>query len=215
MELISINTGRVRTIHAGKETRLTGIYKQPASLPVEIGELGLRGDAICDVENHGGPDQAVYVYGSPDYAWWSQTLGYEVGPGSFGENLTISELESARFNIGDRLHVGEVILEVTAPRIPCSTLAARMGDPTFAKRYRQAERPGLYCRVLRTGTVQTGDPVSVEPYPGETVSVLEMFREYYQPDPGEAALRRLLAAPIAARARAEQEEKLKKALYND
>jgi MOSC domain-containing protein YiiM len=67
-------------------------------------------------------------------------------PGAFGENLTIGTLESALFRIGDRLHIGEVILEVTAPRIPCDTFATRMGDPTFIKRFRKAGRPELYCR---------------------------------------------------------------------
>ncbi len=64
------------------------------------------------------------------------------GPGTFGDNLTLSDLESAQFNIGDRFHIGSVMLEVTAPRIPCATLAARMGDPHFVKKYRRAERPG-------------------------------------------------------------------------
>ena len=75
----------------------------------------------------------------------------DVVPGTFGENLTISELESAKFNIGDMLHIGDVTLQVTAPRIPCSTFAARMGDPHWAKKFRQAERPGLYCRVFEGG----------------------------------------------------------------
>jgi MOSC domain-containing protein YiiM len=52
-----------------------------------------------------------------------------------------------------------VVLEVTAPRIPCATLAARMGDPQFVKKYRRAERPGLYCRVIREGNLQTGNEV--------------------------------------------------------
>ncbi len=63
-------------------------------------------------------------------------------PGTFGENLTISGLESATFNIGDMLHIGDVTLQVTAPRIPCSTFAARMNDPHWMKKFRQAERPG-------------------------------------------------------------------------
>ena len=67
----------------------------------------------------------------------------ELAPGTFGENLTISELESAPLAIGDRLHISGVILEVTAPRIPCWKLAQRMGDPGFVKRFRAAERPGL------------------------------------------------------------------------
>ena len=175
-----------------------------------ITSLGLPGDAICDVENHGGVDQAIYVYGAPDYAWWSAELGSEVEPGTFGENLTIGGLESARLNLGDYLHVGTATLQVTAPRIPCGTLAARMGDPAFVKRFRAAERPGLYCRVLQEGIVQVGDPVRLETYAGPTIPAIELFRTFFIPDLDVATLHRHLAAPLAVRARADTEAKLRK-----
>ena len=212
MQLISINIGQARVIRKAKASGTTGIYKSPVDLPVEITALGLAGDVICDSANHGGVDQAVYVYGTTDYAWWSAELGRDLAPGTFGENLTISELESAQLSIGDRLHVGSVILEVTAPRIPCATLAARMGDPAFVKRFRYAERPGLYCRVIHEGVVQVGDPVRIERYAGETILAIEMFRDYYANNLDEAAIRRQLAAPIAVRARADIVERLEKRL---
>jgi MOSC domain-containing protein YiiM len=62
---------------------------------------------------------------------------------TFGENLTVSELESAALNIGDLLHIGAVTLQVTSPCIPCGTLAGRMEIPTFVKQFRFAKRPGL------------------------------------------------------------------------
>jgi MOSC domain-containing protein YiiM len=212
MQLISINIGHARAIRNAKESGTTGIYKSPVDVPVEITSLGLVGDVICDSANHGGVDQAVYVYGSTDYAWWSAELGRDLDPGTFGENLTIGELESAQLYIGDRLHVGSVILEVTAPRIPCATLAARMGDPAFVKRFRYAERPGLYCRVIREGAVQVGDPVTLERYAGETIAAIEMFRDFYAADLDEARIRRQLAAPIAVRARADLMAQLEKVL---
>lgn len=209
MQLISVNIGQARAMKNAKASGKTGIYKLPVSEPVQITANGLPGDAICDVENHGGVDQAVYIFGAPDYAWWSEQLGYELAPGTFGENLTISELESTQFSIGDRLHIGSVILEVTAPRIPCVTLAVRMGDPTFVKRFRYAERPELYCRVIQAGTVQVGEPVTWEPYQGETITALEMFRDFYAPEQSEATIRRHLAAPIAIRDRVDKEERLR------
>ena len=212
MQLYSVNVGHERPILYAKRSGKTGIYKMPVSAPVQITVNGLSGDAICDVENHGGPDQAIYIYGTPDYAWWSDELGRELLPGTFGENLTIAGLESARLSIGDRLYVGSVILEVTAPRIPCVTLATRMGDPAFVKRFRAAERPGLYCRVIREGFVQRGDPVTLEPYPGETLTAIEMFRDFYEAELSEATLRRHLAAPIAIRDRIAKEEQLAKRL---
>lgn len=212
MELISVNIGQVQSIQGAKTSGKTGIFKQPSRQPVAISTLGLAGDAICDTENHGGVDQAVYVYGTGDYAWWATQLNVELEPGTFGENLTIGALESATFHVGDRLHVGEVILEVTSPRIPCVTLAVRMGDPTFARRFRYAERPGLYCRVIRPGMVQAGDAVTVEPYAGDRLSVLEVARYFYAPDNQVETLRRHLAAPIAIRDRVEKEEMLQRLL---
>ena len=142
MHILSINIGSARTIGNANVSGQTGIYKLPVAGPVQVTADGLADDAIVDTRNHGGPDQAVYVYGGADYAWWAAELGRELAPGTFGENLTISDLESAPLAIGDRLHIGGVILEVTAPRIPCWKLAQRMGDPGFVKRFRAAERPG-------------------------------------------------------------------------
>lgn len=208
LQVVSVNIGHIQPIQYARKSGETGIFKQPVAAPIQVTPLGLAGDAICDVKNHGGPDQAVYIYTLPDYAWWSQQLGRPLAPGEFGENLTLSELESAACSVGDRLRAGAVLLEVTAPRIPCSTLAARMGDPAFVKRYRAAERPGLYCRVLQPGPVQPGDPVTLEPTSGPTLTILEMFRDYYISNLDEAAIRRHLAAPIAIRARMDMEKLL-------
>lgn len=209
MRLTSINLGRERTIKGKKRSWTTGIYKFPVETPVQVNPSGLSDDVICDKKNHGGLDQALYVYGTTDYAWWTTFLGRELAPGTFGENLTIDGLESAQFRIGDHLVIAAVILEVTSPRIPCNTLATRMGDPLFVKQFRQAERPGLYCRVIRAGWVESGDSVVLERYPGDTISVIEMFRGYYDPNPDEATLQRYLAAPIATRSRADKEEQLR------
>src|SRR5690606_13958977 len=208
MKVISVNIGRARRIETAKSTDLTGIFKTPADGPVRVTALGLEGDAVCDTKNHGGVDQAVYVYGTPDYAWWSAELGRELPPGTFGENLTIDGLESASLVIGDRLHADEVILEVTAARIPCATLAARMGDPQFVKRFRHAERPGVYCRVIREGEIRAGEAIRHEPYNGVIITAGEMFRDFYDRHWDEARLRRYLAAPIAIRDREERAREL-------
>jgi len=208
MKLTSVNIGQKQIIEHDHRRERTGIFKTPVSGPVRIGNLGLEGDFIASTKHHGGPDQAVYIYGAADYEWWSRELGREIGPGTFGENLTVSELESARFSIGDRLQVGAVTLELTAPRIPCDLFARRMDDPQFIKRFREAERPGLYCRVLREGAVQAGDKVSLESCRGETVALLDVFRNFYDQQSSEETLRRLLQAPIAIRARKDAEEKL-------
>ena len=212
MKLISVNLGQERILQRKGRSERTGIFKLPEQDVVKVTRLGLEGDVIISKKHHGGPDQAVYVYGAGDYEWWSRELAMEIRPGTFGENLTISELESAQFNIGDMLHIDDVILQVTASRIPCGTFATRMNDPQWVKKFRHAERPGLYCRVIREGSVQAGDSVYEEKYMGETISILEMFRDYYDKDKSEETLRRQLRAPIAIRARRDLEKELHKLL---
>jgi MOSC domain-containing protein YiiM len=85
-----------------------------------------------------------------------------------------------------------------------------MGDPQWVKKFRRAERPGLYCRVLQEGFVNVGDPVSVERYEGETLSTGEMFREFYNRKKSKEVLLRHLHAPIAIRARRDLEKQFQK-----
>lgn len=207
MRLESINIGRAETIAFGGKAMETGICKYPVDGPVPVTIEGLPDDVIVATRHHGGPDQAIYAYSADDYDWWAQMTGREYVPGLFGENLTIRDMPSD-MRVGDRLLIGEVVLEATAPRIPCATFAVRMQDPAFGRKFRDAERPGIYFRVLNEGEIETGDPVTFVEGGDFDVTILDLFRYKYrlQHDPEE--LRRYLEAPLAERMRAEIEKKL-------
>jgi MOSC domain-containing protein YiiM len=207
MRLESVNIGRSEKISHGKKSFVTGICKYPATGPVEIASEGIADDAIVATEHHGGVDQAIYAYSADDYDWWAARTGREFLPGLFGENLTIRDMPSD-MRIGDRLLIGEVVLEATAPRIPCSTFAARMQDSSFGLAFREAERPGIYFRVLNEGEVAAGDTVTFIENEESDVTILELFRFYYARQHDADALQRLLEAPLAERMRAKVESKL-------
>ncbi len=211
MNLLSVNRSPPKPITVGVRADLTGIFKTPAGEPVRVGELGLEEDVQVSKQHHGGPDQAVYLYSAEDYAWFSSELGRDLAPGTFGENLTLSSFGANTLYIGDRLQIGEVLLELTAPRLPCATLAARMGDTGFVKRFKEAERPGVYARVLSHGSLRRGDEV-VYTRGDSDVTALELFRDHYDKTRTPAALERFLSAPVAARSRQELRERLAKAL---
>ena len=200
MNLLSVNTSPPKPISIGSKERQTGIFKTPVTDPVEVDNFGLKEDVQVAKKHHGGPDQALYLYSAEDYAWFSEQLGRDLAPGTFGENLTLSSFGTDPLFIGDRFRIGDVLLEVTAPRIPCATLAARVGDKGFVKRFTKAERPGAYARVLEVGHVQHGDEVSYERGDSD-VTLLELFRAYYEKSLPAERLERFLAAPIAVRAR--------------
>lgn len=212
MHILSINRARAEPIEHAKASGRTGIYKRPVASLVNIKKQGLGGDTIVDTDHHGGVDQAIYVYGAPDYAWWKEKYDLDLAPGTFGENITITDFESAQAVIGDRFHFGKVILEITSPRIPCVTLMRRMNDRTFLKKFRAAERPGVYCRVIQEGSIQSGDAAQYTPYDGVGISVIALFRDFFDPCLDEITIRRHLAAPIAIRSRREKELQLARLL---
>lgn len=210
MKIVSINVGRRRLLEGRSFRGETGIFKDPVEGPVAVGELGLDSDTIVNTKVHGGPDQAVYVYRQEDYDWWAQELGRPLCAGTFGENLTVTGLEAPGLAIGSRLRFDAVVLEVSAPRIPCNTLATRLDDTGFIKRFMGAARPGFYCRVLTPGVLCAGERFAVAAYGGAPVTTVEMFEAWHsrlRPD----EMQRFLSVPIDARSRAYLEDKLAKA----
>ncbi|MDB5526258.1 MAG: hypothetical protein JWM58_4021 [Rhizobium sp.] len=199
MKLLAVCIGSARPT-PGRVSSKTGIFKLPVDHPVMIGREGLAGDRIVNRKHHGGPDQAVYIEGSIDLDWWTEDLGMPVAPGTFGENLVIEGLDNRQVAVGDRFEIGDILLEITSARIPCSTFALRMDDPKFVKRYTKAGRPGAYARVLREGTLRSGDEVRLLPYAGERVTMPELMRTYGHKLEGEERAR-YLAAPIHCKLR--------------
>lgn len=207
MRLESINVGQQELVSHRGMSHTTGICKYRADGRVRVTEDGIPGDAIVSTEHHGGADQAIYAYSADDYDWWAQQTEHTFFPGLFGENLTIRDLPS-NLRIGDRLLIGEVVLEATAPRIPCSTFAARMQDSGFGMTFRMAERPGIYFRVLNEGEVCAGDTVTFVESAEHDVTIVDLFRFYYALKHDAETLQKYLEAPVAERFRARIESKL-------
>jgi MOSC domain-containing protein YiiM len=190
--LISVNVSAVRTVtHNGKPLR-TAIGKQPVSGSVDVEALSLAGDQQADHRYHGGPDRAVYAYASADYAWWSERVGRTLAPGLFGENLTLRGVDVSGAQIGERWRVGGAVVQVTAPRTPCSKLAYVMDDPRFVKAFGAALRPGAYLRVIEAGAVAAGDRVEVLSRPEHGLTVAGMANIFLF---DRAGIPRALAVP--------------------
>lgn len=207
MRLLSVNVARPREHEISGKPKATGIFKVPQPGPVFVSTLGLAGDFVGDTKHHGGPDQAVYVYAASDYDAWTERLGEALAPGTFGENLTFTAFGEGEVRIGDRYQVGDVVLEVTDPRIPCDTLAARMNDLAFVKKFREVGRPGFYTRVVREGHVEAGmkvEKIRSTDFP----TILEAFELWFHKEPDVTAVRRMLSAPIAERGRKDWEDYL-------
>ena len=187
MEVVSVNVARVRAVERRGRTLRTGLWKLPVAGPVAVGELGLDGDFQGDRRVHGGPDKAVYAYAFEDLGWWEDELGRALGPGFFGENLTLRGVDVNGGRVGERWEVGTALLELTGPRGPCWKLQAKVGEPRFVKRFAEAGRPGAYLRVLRAGKVEAGDTVRVITSPGDAPTVVALAGGRERRRPAERA----------------------------
>ncbi|MFE7750835.1 MOSC domain-containing protein [Streptomyces sp. NPDC057428] len=186
MKVLTVNIGRpTPSSHTDSATGLTGIGKQPADAPVRVsdpgprgsGGSGLAGDAVCDLRHHGGTDQAVYAYAREELDAWEEALGRPLPDGAFGENLTTSGVVVSHARIGERWRVGEeVVLEVTSGRVPCRTFAGHVGERGWVKRFTHEAATGAYLRVIRPGTICSGDPVEVVHRPGHDITAALEFR---------------------------------------
>jgi MOSC domain-containing protein YiiM len=173
--VLSVNVGAVREVEWRGEVVRTGIWKSPVGdAPVMVRGVNLDGDDQADRRVHGGADKAVYAYAEEDYAWWHDEKGVATEPGLFGENLTTRAIDPGLALVGERWRVGEALLEVAQPRLPCFKLGIRMADPFFPKRFQAAGRLGAYLRIVEPGRVRAGDPIVVvaRPTHGVTLAML-------------------------------------------
>ena len=209
MELVSLNIGNPTRINSRGKSVTTGIKKIPTLDPLFVSVDGIHGDSVLNTRHHGGPDQAVYAYRVEDYHWWSDELGREVGDATFGENLTLNGISSPGLSIGTQLVFDEVVLEVTAPRIPCQTLNAVMKEPGFAKRFAAAARSGFYFRVLKEGYLSAGEQFSITKEKESHVSTVDLFEANYR-QLSQEELKTFLTAAIDVRTRRKFEKQLEK-----
>lgn len=162
----------------------TGIHKQPVDR-IEVRDPGPKkgglgsgvvGDAIGSRKHHGGEAQAVYAVAREELDWWGEHLDRALGNGMFGENLTTSGLAVDEAEVGERWRVGETLLEVCGPRVPCATFAAHLGEPRWVKRFAERGLTGAYLAVREPGEIRSGDPIEVEHRPGHGLTVPMFFR---------------------------------------
>ena len=184
--VLSVNLGSQEP-NPAKKVGITGIRKRPVDVatlrdpgPKRGGQgSGLVGDFIGDTRHHGGERQAVYAFAREELDAWELRLDRVIANGSFGENLTIRGLDVDAALIGDHWAVGdEVVLEVTGPRIPCATFAARMGIRGWLKTFSAVGRSGAYLSVLTGGDVRPGDQLRVVSRAPHDVDVPTTFRAF-------------------------------------
>lgn len=202
MQLLSINTSRPIDVEYQGKTISTGIFKKPIDAPVFVTKANLKDDLQADLKNHGGEHKAVYAFSSDHYPYWRKVLNTpDLKPGSFGENLTISGFDESTLHIGDQLSIGQCILEITQPRVPCFKLGIAVESKNMPRLFIKNFATGIYLRVLQEGLIETGDRVELIKEGVSKISVQSLFRAYYDKgfqDPRSVLEKALLIPELSA-----------------
>ncbi len=185
MEVISVCVGRPTSLSVGGKSVESAIVKQSVEQSVYLAQENFEGDEQADLVHHGGPDKAVCAYPHEHYAYWEAALNIELPANAFGENLLLRGLPESDVRIGDTFRVGEAILQVSQPRIPCGKISMRNGVPHFAQKFKETGYTGYYLRVLQEGAVAAKPPIErLERGTGLTIAEVNqiLFHENEDPD---------------------------------
>jgi MOSC domain-containing protein YiiM len=193
MKLLSVNVGLPRLLSWHGQTFDTGIFKDSVAGPVMLCTTNLDGDRQADLSVHGGPNKAAYAYPSEHYPSWNAELSEPVHDwGAFGENFSIEGLLETDVSIGDRYRIGDAIVQVTTPRLPCFKLAAKFKSDDIIERFLNSGRCGFYFSVEKEGVVKAGDAIELLSRVTPTLTVAEVNSLYTLKSPDREILQRSL-----------------------
>jgi len=197
MRIISLNVGKPRSVPYSEGVATTSIFKAPVPGPLLLRRLNLDGDCQADLRVHGGRNKAVYAYPSEHYEFWRKELPEQELPWAmFGENFTTEGLLEENACVGDQFRIGEALVKVTQPRMPCYKLGIRFGRPDMVKRFLASRRSGIYFSVIEEGMVKAGDAIERTREDENRLSIAEINRAYADAANNLPLLRRIVSLAV-------------------
>jgi len=137
--------------------KIVAVCRAPAKgmQKVDIGEALLVEDKGMEGDAHFGfQHRQVSLLNAEEAAKIREKVP-GLKPGDFAENLLVEGFDLSKLKLGDRVLVGETLLEVTQIGKECHSHCAiyeAAGDCIMP-------RLGIFCRVVRGGTVRCGDTI--------------------------------------------------------
>ncbi|WP_256837682.1 MOSC domain-containing protein [Ornithinimicrobium faecis] len=154
----------------------THSFSKPTVAEIELLEgLGVRGDAHSGTtvkhrsRVRADPDQPnlrqVHLLHAELFDHLA-TVGHQISPGDFGENITTRGIALLDLPVGTRLTIGEAVITVTGLRNPCQQI--NDFQPGLLKHVLRTDDDGTVVRltgvmgiVSRSGLVRADDGITV------------------------------------------------------
>ncbi|MBM5705959.1 MOSC domain-containing protein [Listeria ivanovii] len=137
---------------------MTGIEKKSVDMAY-LTMTGFENDAPHNLKYHGGIDRTVCIYPVEHYQKWEKMFGEKLQMSAFGENLMVTNMLEEEIQIGDKFQIGEVVIQVTEARNPCSTIEKFNAIPNLYKAIRETGFTGYLCRTITPGQIKQQDKI--------------------------------------------------------
>lgn len=203
MKIISTNIAKPQFVTINGEQQQTGIFKKPTSQAIYLDKEEVRGDEISNRQVHGGEFKACYLFSADHYPHWQNLYpNFDWHYGMLGENLTVEGLDETQLHVGNIYKLGSALIQITQPREPCTTFAAKMGTADIMQQFIAHGRPGTYVRVLQQGHVNVGDTIELVEKAENSVSIADFFKLLFESDKNQEHLKLLVeneAIPLKKR----------------
>lgn len=203
MKIISTNIATPQFVTINGEKQKTGIFKKPTNQPIYLDKEEVKGDEISNRQVHGGEFKACYLFSADHYPYWKilyPHLNWHYG--MLGENLTVEDLDETQLCVGDIYKVGAAFIQVTQPREPCTTFAAKMGSTNILEQFVNHGKPGTYVRVLEPGNVTVSDTIELVEKAKDSISIADFFKIIFEREKNQEHLKRIVeseAIPLRKR----------------
>ena len=203
MKIISTNIAKPKYITINGKRQKTGIFKIPTNQPIYLEKEQVKGDEISNRKVHGGEFKACYLFSADYYSYWKKLypqLDWHYG--MLGENLTVKGFDETKVYIGDVYKVGNALVQITQPREPCTTFAAKMGSQDILKQFIAHGRPGTYVKIIQEGTVTIDDTINLVEKAKNSITIAQFFKLLFSKNKDQEHLYLILqneAIPIQKR----------------
>lgn len=142
--------------------RNTAINKHKITVS-KVDKIGLETDEQAE-SFHGGIERAILQFDAQHYLGLAKQYPQSANlfvHGGFGENFVVNGMNENNVCIGDIVRVGNALLQVSQPRVPCFKLNKRFNIPQFARYSQDNFITGWFYRVLQVGEIRINDNISV------------------------------------------------------
>lgn len=118
-----------------------------------VSGLGVENDAHA-----GSGDREVSLLALESHQRFQPLTPVRLYPGIFGENITTRGIDFNALSVGDRIHLGECLLEITRKGKECPApcaISRHVGECIMP-------RECVFARVIRGGILKPGDAIHVK-----------------------------------------------------